>query len=1094
TLLRIWDCFLLEGPKVLFRFSLAILHLHSKEIILKCDTISVMRHLKTCAKITYDVDGLIWTAFKTLKPFPRRQDIVTKQLCYLNSLKEKYRFRDLQRASFVERENCYLAMEADADNYTGFESCVITRPGEAWVAYGEPPFAKICIVDCQAQIMTDTRIKFDSRVMSMAVAENDMVLIGTLAWDIYAYNQYTREMCWQQRVHDAVLSMQVYKEDDGECSNRLFAALADGTVAVFETITESCTNYDVLYLPIGQSPVTCLKLLGNQLWCACGNTVSIIHASTLDPMDRFTVSGNPYDTVLSLVPGLPGVWISVRGSSVLELWDPMSLSCKMLYDTRTGRYPNLRKEDDTYFNAARITSILAMDYSVWVGTGEGILTTFDVFLQNNRTPSDTSPFLTENPIVGSELGDSQSWKSSAFLSHASESESYTRLLEVERREKNLHHQQVATEEFHNLKNKMPETSFIDGKVESRNDASNNVDVNSVHAGPDLSVQDVHEVKLKHPLKLTERTESEDSVKSVDSDNVFPESKPSLKDPQVVRTSPTPETKNCPDSDFTHANYSSTDKDNLNDDVNIKQVTATENYSNKVYLNGDIDAGSDLSDDDSDTKQSNEALFDQHLLDQSGNVKALAAQFEGKAFRKDNDYIKFKMRRSQSLKMNFKPTTPSLCHIERLNETCMLSEEEEYTNPDIRKSIDNSEYVRSVLTVENPIGTNPDIVLPDESALIDTSCGSGENQSITENHKVQDYDSASKAEKQRAASQLRQELEDTKHVITSKISTSSEEIVMHSNYVNQLITTVGQSRPTMETLSTPEIDTRFYGDSDEDSCVHEARVQSFKDSYKRKSAAKFRSVNEVVQETITVASKDSGNSSIGTVDIHTGTESKQTAESSNSSDDSGNCSRKPSVSETSSISSPNSYSKIVRQNSDASLTFGNVQSHDLDAQWRLDYTNIHVDTDKDSPAMSTAGGDSDSLSPSRRLSCVSNSSDMKDQSVESRTSIASTLDMFYGADLSLMSKNKISDKPIKWLVATESQGKPIVISFAGSHSDDEAVLIWSRDANETLWTNCPVFEYNPATRKATLPRYMRTQMSAASSAHNSPKHRHSLNIF
>lgn len=59
TLLRIWDCFLLEGPKVLFRFSLAILKLHEREIIKKCETISVMRHLKACAKVTYDVDGLV---------------------------------------------------------------------------------------------------------------------------------------------------------------------------------------------------------------------------------------------------------------------------------------------------------------------------------------------------------------------------------------------------------------------------------------------------------------------------------------------------------------------------------------------------------------------------------------------------------------------------------------------------------------------------------------------------------------------------------------------------------------------------------------------------------------------------------------------------------------------------------------------------------------------------------------------------------------------------------------------------------------------------------------------------------------------------
>ena len=59
TLLRIWDCFLLEGPKVLFRFALAILKLHEKDILQKTDTMGIMKHLKACAKLTYDVEGLV---------------------------------------------------------------------------------------------------------------------------------------------------------------------------------------------------------------------------------------------------------------------------------------------------------------------------------------------------------------------------------------------------------------------------------------------------------------------------------------------------------------------------------------------------------------------------------------------------------------------------------------------------------------------------------------------------------------------------------------------------------------------------------------------------------------------------------------------------------------------------------------------------------------------------------------------------------------------------------------------------------------------------------------------------------------------------
>ena len=59
--------------------------------------------------------------------------------------------------------------------------------------------------------------------------------------------------------------------------------------------------------------------------------------STLDAVDKLTVSNNVFDSVMSIVPGLAGVWMSVRGSCVLELWDPDTLSIKLLYDIRTGK-------------------------------------------------------------------------------------------------------------------------------------------------------------------------------------------------------------------------------------------------------------------------------------------------------------------------------------------------------------------------------------------------------------------------------------------------------------------------------------------------------------------------------------------------------------------------------------------------------------------------------------------------------------------------------------------------------------------------------------------------------------------------------------
>ncbi|XP_069120277.1 uncharacterized protein [Argopecten irradians] len=242
-------------------------------------------------------------------------------------------------------------------------------------------------------LMYNINLEFDSRVMCLHPVNNNIVLLGTLSWMLYAYNTKTRDNLWKLQLHDAILSLCCY-DDKENMVTRHFAGLADGTLAVMEqsNLEKTIPDSDIMYIPIGQAPISCLLLLGDHLWTASGNTVSIIHARTLDTMDNFTVSVNPYDHILSLIEGQFGVWIILRGSSILELWDAKTLNCKMLYDTRTDRYPQLRKEDETYFNRARITAVADIGQCVWVGTGEGNLIIYEVSEQANiKTPTDQSP-------------------------------------------------------------------------------------------------------------------------------------------------------------------------------------------------------------------------------------------------------------------------------------------------------------------------------------------------------------------------------------------------------------------------------------------------------------------------------------------------------------------------------------------------------------------------------------------------------------------------------------------------------------------------------------------------------------------------------
>ncbi len=58
---------------------------------------------------------------------------------------------------------------------------------------------------------------------------------------------------------------------------------------------------------------------------------------SLNTVDRITISSNPFDHVQMLAWSPHGVWTSIKGSSVLELWDVEQFTSKVLFDVRFNR-------------------------------------------------------------------------------------------------------------------------------------------------------------------------------------------------------------------------------------------------------------------------------------------------------------------------------------------------------------------------------------------------------------------------------------------------------------------------------------------------------------------------------------------------------------------------------------------------------------------------------------------------------------------------------------------------------------------------------------------------------------------------------------
>ncbi|XP_025126957.1 TBC1 domain family member 2B isoform X1 [Bubalus bubalis] len=72
-LFKIWDSFLYEGPKVIFRFALALFKYKEEEILKLQDSMSIFKYLRYFTRTILDARKLIGISFGDLNPFPLRQ-------------------------------------------------------------------------------------------------------------------------------------------------------------------------------------------------------------------------------------------------------------------------------------------------------------------------------------------------------------------------------------------------------------------------------------------------------------------------------------------------------------------------------------------------------------------------------------------------------------------------------------------------------------------------------------------------------------------------------------------------------------------------------------------------------------------------------------------------------------------------------------------------------------------------------------------------------------------------------------------------------------------------------------------------------------
>ncbi|XP_061078314.1 TBC1 domain family member 2B isoform X2 [Conger conger] len=103
-LFKIWDAFLYEGPKIMFRFALALFKHKEEEFLKLQDSMAIFKYLRYFTRTILDVRKLMNIAFVDMNPFPLRQ-IQNRRTFHLERVRLELTELEAIRQTFLkERE------------------------------------------------------------------------------------------------------------------------------------------------------------------------------------------------------------------------------------------------------------------------------------------------------------------------------------------------------------------------------------------------------------------------------------------------------------------------------------------------------------------------------------------------------------------------------------------------------------------------------------------------------------------------------------------------------------------------------------------------------------------------------------------------------------------------------------------------------------------------------------------------------------------------------------------------------------------------------------------------------------------------------
>ena len=395
VVLKVWDCFLVYGHPILFRFAIALLFIHQGALITAKDSLSLMRQLKKMGRSFYDSEALFNLAFERLEPFPTDEMLMESYTNHFDVIEDDNRKREEEDEEFERRKQKLKftpkpMMVSFANNLNENPDDMTIECAECednrnlvWLGASTPNLGQIYILNVASRNINPISWHVSSRVLSMARSPlTNIMLVGTAQSTLHAFDIETRNELWVLSLDDGVASISC------DFSGNLIATMADGAVAFMELkIKDIKPPSFPAYLHVGRSPVLCGLILDDLFWCGCGNKIVVIAIKTLDVVDSLPVCPKTNHYVSKLVEGEHGIWSTIKGSSVIHLWDSNSLACLMTVDV-LGASGLISEKQTTPVSGTRITSILAKSKQLWVGFGNGRFIIFDLLEKNSLSQND----------------------------------------------------------------------------------------------------------------------------------------------------------------------------------------------------------------------------------------------------------------------------------------------------------------------------------------------------------------------------------------------------------------------------------------------------------------------------------------------------------------------------------------------------------------------------------------------------------------------------------------------------------------------------------------------------------------------------------